>query len=164
MARLTFRRRGLFWSYAPKSWSGTFPISKLFQGSPENLGKTNAHFSMCKNTGTRLKKFFDDIYVSFEIRVEAVSLILHRHNNSFNGTCQKNCRKLLLRNVVNCGSTCMASRNNSVPEVYHTQYFGHARLMQYTHNTSFSRQCIYASLQLHFILHIVLLLPCFIAV
>ena len=62
----------------------------------------------------------DDIYVSFEFRFETVSLILHRHNNSFFGVFQKNCCELLLRNTVNCGSACMASWNNfcagSVPD------------------------------------------------
>jgi len=71
----------------------------------------------------KVEEVFDDIYVSFEIRVEAVSLILHGHSNSFNGAFGKNCRKLLLRNVVNYGSTCMASWNNSVLEVCQTQYF-----------------------------------------
>ena len=45
-----------------------------------------------------------------------MSLIFHGHNNSFNldfkGVFGKNCCKLLLRNVVNCGSTCMASQDN----------------------------------------------------
>ena len=77
----------------------------------------------------KVEEVFDDIYVSFKIRVEVVSLILHGHSNSFNGVFGKNCRKLLLRNVVNCGSTCMALWKNSVLEVCQTQYFrsGHAR-------------------------------------
>jgi len=30
-----------------------------------------------------VEEVFDDIYFSFEIRVEAVSLMLHRNNNRF---------------------------------------------------------------------------------
>jgi len=71
----------------------------------------------------KVEEVFDDIYVS---RVEAVSLILHGYN-SFNGVFEKNCCELLLRNVVNWGSTCMASWNNSVPEVCQTQYFRSGR-------------------------------------
>jgi len=57
----------------------------------------------------KVEEVFDDIYVSFKIRVEVVSLILHGHDNCFNGVFGKNCRELLLKNMVNCGSTYMAS-------------------------------------------------------
>ena len=70
-----------------------------------------------------VEEVFDNIYVSFKIMVKAVSLMLHGHSKSFNGVLEKNCRELLLRNVVNCSSTCMASWNNSVLEVCQTQYF-----------------------------------------
>ena len=52
MARPTFRCRAYFGRKHLKSRSGTFPISKLFQGSPVNLEKmVNAHFAMHKNRG-----------------------------------------------------------------------------------------------------------------
>ena len=117
MARPTFRHRGLFWLHAPKSWSGTFPILKLFQGTPENLGEMVSHTFYVHEQRNKVKKVFE---VSFKI---AVSLMLHGHN-SFNEVFKKtNCCELLLRNVVNCISTCMASQNNSVLEVCQTQYF-----------------------------------------
>ena len=100
---------------------------KLFQSSPENLGKmVKRTFLRARTEEQCWRSFWQHLsYVSFEIRVEAMSLILY-----FTGITtflmehfQKNCHKLLLRNMVNCGSTCMASWNNSVPEVCQTQYF-----------------------------------------
>ena len=55
---------------------------------------------------------FDNIYVSFKFRLKTLSLILHKYNNSFIGVFEKYFCKLLLRNMVICGSTCIVSWNN----------------------------------------------------
>ena len=92
MARPTFRHRGLFWLHAPKSWSGTFPILKLFQGTPENLGEMVSHTFYVHEQRNKVKKVFE---VSFKITVEAVSLMLHGQN-SFNEVFKKK------QTAVNC--------------------------------------------------------------
>ena len=62
-----------------------------------------------------------------------MGLILHGHNNSFNGVFLKNCHKMLLINVV---STNMASRNNfctgSVPD----PIFLNIKLLIWPHETN----------------------------
>ena len=57
-------------------------------------------FLRARGDSNKFEEVFDDIYVPFEFRFETVSLMLYRHSNSFIGVFQKNCLKLLLRNVV----------------------------------------------------------------
>ena len=79
----------------------------------------NAQVYTRKNRGIRMKSF-GNTYIPFKFRFEMVSLMLHGQNNSFNGVFQKSCHKLLLRNMIICDTTCMASWNNfgtgSVPD------------------------------------------------
>jgi len=44
--------------------------------------------------------------------------MLHGHNNTFIGIFQKDCCKLLLRNIINYSSTCKASRKGFTEQVY----------------------------------------------
>ena len=58
----------------------------------------NANFFVQEEIVISLKKFLMNLCF-LRIQIETVSLMLHRHNYSF----------IAVRNMVNCGSTCMAS-------------------------------------------------------